>query len=198
MSNITTIKNIFHIFFISFFLIAFISCTSTLDKPEPPKQNVTDNKIEKVEKVEKVEKKEEQPPQPAATNNKQNVPDAVYNKTFSDINDFILKLNKIISDLKFEEWKKHLTQDYIDYYSNTSNLNKISENPTLKKYKIVLRSLKDYFTYVVVPSRSEASLDSISFIDDNNVKAYTIIEGDPDPVILYNLVRINNNWKIEK
>jgi len=180
MSNNTVAKNIFYMFFISFLMIAFISCAST-DKTEPQKQ---DNAVEK---------KEEKTSQPA---NNKNVTDAVYNKTFSDINDFILRLNQIIGDSKFDEWKKHLTKGYIDYYSNTENLRQISENPTLKKYKIVLRSLRDYFTYVVVPSRSEARLDSISFVDDNNIKAYMIIDGEP--AILYNLVRIDNNWKIEK
>jgi len=183
MSKITTIKNIFYPIFTSFLIILFISCAST-DKTETQKQSDADNKIEK---------KEEKTSQSA---NDKNVSEAVYNKTFSDIQDFIAKSNKIISDSNFEGWKKYLTKEYIDYYSNTENLKQISETPTLKKYKIVLRSLKDYFTYVVAPSRSEARLDSISFVDDSHVKAYMIIDGEP--IILYNLVKIDNNWKIEK
>ena len=198
MINITNTKNIFYIFFSSLLIIAFISCSSAAPpakktqtpvkketpaaKSETPKQNNTQN-----------EKKEEKKPQ---ASNDQNVSDAVYTQTFSDIEAFIAKLNKIISQSNFDEWKRYLTQGYIDYYSNPANLKTVSETPALKKHKIVLRSLKDYFTYVVVPSRSDTHLDSISFVDNNNIKAYMIIEGEP--IILYNLVKSNNNWKIEK
>ena len=189
-NNITMTKNLFYIIFISFLLIAFFSCASE-PQPIPQKQKPITQKQENT--TPPAEKKEEKPSQPA---NNQGVSDAVYNKTFADVQDFIAKLNKIIGDSNFEEWKKYLTQEYINYYSNPSNLREISKNDTLKKYNIVLRSLKDYFTYVVAPSRSDVTLDSISFFDDNNVKAYTIIDGEP--AILYNLVKINNNWKIEK
>ncbi len=183
MINFTSIKHFFYIFFPSILLIVSISCAST-DKKETPKQD----------DIIQAEKQETEPQQPA--NNGQKVSDAVYTKTFSDIEALIAKLNKIISDSNFEEWKKYLTQNYINYYSSPDNLRTVSETPTLKKYKIVLRSLKDYFSYVVVPSRSDARLDSISFVDDNNIKAYMMFDGEP--IILYNLVKIDGNWKIEK
>ena len=188
MGNITTIKKIFYIFFLSFLLIAFFSCSSTKKAP-PPKQKPATT----VQTPNTVEKKEEKPAQPSE---EKKVSDAVYNQTFSDIQDLVKKLNKIISDSNFEVWKRYLTQDYINYYSSPANLKQISDNPVLKKHNIALRSLKDYFTYVVVPSRSNATLDSISFVDDNHIKAYML---DSEVlVILYNLVKINNNWKIEK
>ncbi len=117
-----------------------------------------------------------------------------YTKIFTDIEKLIDDLNKIIRDQNFREWKQYLTKEYIDYYSNPENLRTISNTPTLKKYNITIRSLNDYFTYVVVPSRSDVSLDDISFIDDNNIKAYMNIEGEL--VVLYNLKYIDNSWKI--
>ena len=122
------------------------------------------------------------------------VSEETYTKTFTDIENLIETLNKIIRDQNFTQWKKHLTKEYIAYYSDPNNLKAISNTPTLKKYNITIRSMNDYFKYVVVPSRSDVSLDDISFIDDNNVKAYMNIDGEP--VVLYNLKYIDNHWKI--
>ena len=193
MGNNTTIKNIFYIFFLSFLIIAFFSCSSTKKAPPSKQKNTTTTTTTQKEKP--VEKIEEKPVKPAPAEEKK-VSEAVYNKTFSDIQDLVTKLNKIISDSNFDAWKKYLTQDYINYYSSPANLRQISENPILKKHNITLRSLKDYFTYVVVPSRSNATLDSISFVDDNHIKAY-MLDGDI-LVILYNLLKSNNSWKIDK
>ena len=190
MRNNTNIKNIFYFFLLCFLIIVFFSCSSTKKAPTPkPKATTTTQKQKPVEKV------EEKPVKSAPVEEKK-VSEAVYNQTFSDIQEFVTKLNKIISDSNFEAWKKYLTQEYINYYSNPANLRQISENPILKKHNITLKSLKDYFTYVVVPSRSNATLDSISFVDDNHIKAY-MLDGDI-LVILYNLVKTNNNWKIDK
>lgn len=122
------------------------------------------------------------------------VSEETYTKIFTDIEKLIEELNKIIRDQDFSAWKKHLTREYIAHYSSLDNLKTISDTPTLKKYNIKIRSLNDYFLYVVVPSRSNVSLDDISFIDDNNIKAYMNIDGDP--VVLYNLKSINGTWKI--
>ena len=180
MIIITVFKRIFYIFFTSFLIIAFTSCSSN----EPIKQ------VEQTEQTVQIE-------QISHSVNNQNVTDEVYNKTFFDIQEFIEKLNTIIGNLNFTEWRTHLTQDYIIFYSNSENLRQISESSTtLKRHRIVLRTLRDYFEYVVAPSRSEVRLDSIAFVDDNNVMAYMIIDGEP--FVIYNLVKINNNWKVEK
>jgi hypothetical protein len=122
------------------------------------------------------------------------ISEETYTKIFTDIEKLIETLNKIIREENFNAWKKHLTKEYIAHYSDTTNLNEINKTPTLKKYNIKIRSLKDYFIYVVAPSRSDVNLDDISFIDDNNIKAYMKIDGDP--VVLYNLKYIDDTWKI--
>jgi len=164
------------------FLCIFLSCASA-PAPEKPAEPV------------KVQPEPAAVPEPAAqTPDQFKVSEDLYKKTFSDIEALINTLNRIISDTNFDEWKKYLTKEYIEYYSSQENLKNFSETPILKKYKIVLRSLKDYFTYVVVPSRADVQLDDISFLDDNNIKAYMKIDGEP--VVLYTLINIQGNWKI--
>ncbi|MCL2793228.1 MAG: hypothetical protein FWD87_09065 [Spirochaetaceae bacterium] len=180
--NITTIKNILYLFFASFLLIVFISCTST-EKPVAPPRPQPAPPVEIA-------------PLPPAPANNQPVSDDVFQQTFFDIQSFISTLNKIISDSNYDEWIKHLTQNYINFYSNPATLRQISQAPALRRNNIQLNTLRDYFIYVVVPSRSNVRLDSISIIDDNNIRAYMVIDGES--VTLYNLVNVNNNWKIER
>jgi hypothetical protein len=114
----------------------------------------------------------------------------------TDIADLIDKLNTIITSKDYEGWKKYLSEDYISYYSNQDILKEKSNSPLLSKYKIVLRSLEDYFNYVVVGSRQNVQLDEIKALDRNRIKAYMFINNSP--VIIYELIRIDDNWKIGK
>jgi hypothetical protein len=50
---------------------------------------------------------------------------------------------------------------------------------------------------VVVPSRSNAKLDEIEFLDSNRVTAYMYNMGNPEQrIILYQLTNIDGVWKI--
>jgi len=60
--------------------------------------------------------------------------------------------------------------------SSPAFLARVSESARLKNQKIVLRDLKDYFMYVVVPSRANDRVDDIEFIGQNRVKAFTVTE----------------------
>ncbi len=117
-------------------------------------------------------------------------------KAETDIAVLIEKLNKIIASKKYENWKLNLSDDYIKYYSDPEVLKDKSQSPLLVKYGIVLRSLEDYFNYVVVGSRQNVKLDEIKVIDRDRIKAYMYVKGTP--VIIYELVRIDNEWKIGK
>ncbi|HUZ18858.1 MAG TPA: hypothetical protein VMV68_10765 [Spirochaetia bacterium] len=119
---------------------------------------------------------------------------AQYQQTFDDIRALIEELNVIIGNEDYTAWLSHLTAEYRDYYSNSATLQVISEQPILTRRGIVLRSLEDYFRYVVVPSRADAHLDDLDFVDPDHVKAITIVSGSR--YILYDLKRQGNEWKI--
>jgi len=115
--------------------------------------------------------------------------------TFFDVKALINKLNKIIQAKDFEAWSAELTQGYRDYYSSADTLAEISEYAVLKRQKIVLKSLKDYFTHVVYPSRQNDRVDDIEFIDEFKIRAIIVnIKGER--LVLYNLEKIDDTWKI--
>ena len=122
------------------------------------------------------------------------VTEEVFSQTFSDIESLIQRLNSIISASKFEKWQEYLTEEYKNHYSKEETLRELSNRPILQKYNIRLTSLKDYFNYVVVPSRSDVRLDDLFFQDNNHVKAIMII--DDQRVILYQLEKVDGEWKI--
>ena len=122
------------------------------------------------------------------------VSEEVFAQTFSDVETLINELNKTIRNKNYDKWLTFLTDEYKDYYSSPGVLREISKKPTMQKYDIRLITLKDYFTYVVVPSRSNARLDDLVFEDNNHVKAIMII--DEQRVILYQLVKVDGEWKI--
>lgn len=118
----------------------------------------------------------------------------VYERTFTEIELVIEQLNTIIQQGDFETWTTYLTWEYIDEMSSPKNLREMSEQPILKKYNVRLESLRDYFRFVVVPSRSHVRLDDIVFLDEGRVKA--IMEVDEQRIILYQLEKRDDTWKI--
>lgn len=117
-----------------------------------------------------------------------------YTVTFNEISAVIEKLNKIIRNKEYNIWFTYLTDDYIQEKGDRDYLKELSNTPVILNQKIELLSLKDYFYYVVVPSRYNVKVDKISFIDKMHVKAYTYI--NKEFVILYYLEKQNDEWKI--
>jgi hypothetical protein len=115
--------------------------------------------------------------------------------TFTDISGLIETLNTIIRGKDYEAWTSYLTADYSGHYSDPAVLAEMSQEPALKRYNVVLRSMRDYFTYVVYPSRQNMRLDDIEFIDENRVRAITI-NSKEERLVLYNLEKIGDTWKI--
>ena len=119
----------------------------------------------------------------------------IYEKTFDDVEVLIDRLNTIIRNENFEEWNQYLTREYREHYSDPAVLREISDDLRKKyRYELRLRSLRDYFLYIVVGSREEATLDKIEFIDENHLLAYSIV--NDTPVILYYLANDGEGWKI--
>lgn len=154
-------------------------------KEEPPEQI-----------VEAAEEAESEPiePEPQPEEEEFVVTEEVYSKTFSEIEVFIRSLNEIIRREDYDTWLTYLSEDYIQRTCDPEYLKEQSDQPLLKKSNVHLRDLRDYFTYVVVPSRTQAQLDEIEFIDESQVRAFAMIRNTK--ALLYLLVRENGNWKI--
>ncbi len=152
-------------------------------KPEPEPEVIQEPLFPKKEEEKLTAEKEEY-----------EVTEEIYKKTFEAIEELIQRLNSIIKSEDFETWLTYLTEDYKEKLNDQQFLKEVSEQPILKKYNIRLTSIRDYFTYVVVPSRSNARLDEIVFVDDTHVKAIMIL--NENPVILYQLEKKNGSWKI--
>lgn len=144
-----------------------------------------------------------QPAQPAAAApeapprafDPSSVTQEVKKATFADAKALIERLNAIIQAKDFLSWKTYLTPAYIAYYSDPVVLAKLSESPVLKRAGIVLHSLQDYFMEVVYNSRQNARLDDIDFVSEDSIVAITI-SPQGDRLVLYNLERQNDSWKI--
>jgi hypothetical protein len=118
----------------------------------------------------------------------------VYTRTFEEIGEFIDNLNLIIRNADYESWLTFLSEEYIRVTADPLYLKDQSEKPLLKQANIQLADLRDYFTHVVVPSRTQATVDEIEFLDENHVKAIAVLRGTR--VILYLLERDDSQWKI--
>lgn len=115
--------------------------------------------------------------------------------TFIDVRSLITTLNTIIQHKDYEAWISHLTQEYMAYYSDPQVLAQISEYPVLKRVGIKLKDLRDYFLYVVYPSRQNDRVDDVEFVGELRIKAITVTQTG-DRQILYNLEKIGDTWKI--
>ncbi len=106
-----------------------------------------------------------------------------------------MKLNTIIDKKAFSEWQGYLDDAYRKIYSDPQRLKDYSDNsPFLKQAGVKLTSLEDYFRFVVVPSRAKVVVDDISFVDEDRVEVWTVV--DNERLLLYLLKLYGNRWKI--
>lgn len=117
-----------------------------------------------------------------------------YDDTFGKISRMIDDLNEIIKNRDFASWLLMISDEYRLEKNDPAFLAELSELPTLKRQNIRLKSIRDYFDHVIVPSRAKTNLERIVFIDRDRVKALSTLYGQP--VILYYFVRKGNSWKI--
>jgi hypothetical protein len=118
----------------------------------------------------------------------------LYEQTFEEIEMLIKELNQVISKKQYDRWLKYLSINYIRKYNSTEILNEINEYPQMKDNGIVLKDLRGYFDWVVVPSRSRAVLWEIDLVGETQVIAYSSFEGKRAK--LYELEKIDDKWKI--
>ena len=137
------------------------------------------------------------------------ISEAVYKAAKSEITITIFELNWIIKARDYKAWVAHLADSYFKEISSKNFLDEKTEElykrdqivahnlgkdpNTVEKH--VLRTARDYFDYVVVPSRQNDHVDAIDFNSENRVTAYTV-DNRGSRLVLYNLELINNGWKI--
>ncbi len=138
--------------------------------------------------------KEEIKPSPKVEDENVKISQEEYKKTFQEVERVIEELNTIIKAGDYHRWEQFLTPKFIASVMDPENLKKINEQPLLKRNKIEIKTLHDYFMYVVVPSRASVRLDDLIFTDQNKVKAFMFIR--QDPVLIYQLEKIGETWKI--
>jgi hypothetical protein len=161
-------------------LIFFMACSSEPEEMQEPIQ----------EEIEPVVIDETEPVEEEIFE----VTQEIYDKTFHEINELIKHLDGIIAKKNYIEWESNLSDSYILTYSDKELLLEKSESPILEMNDIVLESLKDYFKYVVVPSRMSLELEEIDFDDESHVTAWTIFNNNKTK--LYQLELIDGSWKI--
>ena len=120
---------------------------------------------------------------------------AKYESTKNDIQNYIEELNTIIKNKNYNAWTANLSDEYFNEISDPEFLKGISEWPILKSRKIVLKTAKDYFDQVVVPSRTNIKVDDIEFTSQDRVKVFTINSRN-ERLRMYDLEQTGNTWKI--
>ena len=138
-----------------------------------------------------------------------NVPQDLYEATIKDIRAFIDVLNRIIRARDYNSWVTHLSDSYYQLINSAEFLEERTEdlfrrdqmvaqnmgrNPRLVQRR-VLRTARDYFEHIVVPSRSNDRVDDITFVSATQIIVYTV-DSRGQRLILYNLKKIDNRWKI--
>jgi hypothetical protein len=115
--------------------------------------------------------------------------------SLAEIRVLVDKLNALIQKKAFQEWKTYLDQDYIRTYSDPVKLRDVTaRDPVLKNLNIKLKNLEDFFKFEVVPSRADTVVDDISFVDENRVYVWTVV--DNERFLLYLLKLYGKEWKI--
>lgn len=99
----------------------------------------------------------------------------------------------------FDGWYNSLSRNYRAFIENPDELLKMSKKSAyLKRKKITLRSAKDYFDYIVIPSREGIALRYVNFhrIDEKNIKVNCVLDGNTN--FVYDFVYENESWKLDK
>lgn len=182
--------NMKKLFLLSIMSIFLFSCKTVEPTVEEPVQT-TEQKVEATVEVEPEVVEVEVP----ETTVKEgiDVSEDLYNKTFDEIKNLIDELTHLIRKKNFNGWKRFLSEKYIELVGSAEHLREVSESPSLKDV-VELKNLRDYFQWVVVPSRASARLDEIIFKDEQHVTAYMYIE--QNRTILFQFELIDNEWTI--
>ena len=115
-----------------------------------------------------------------------------YDQTKTEMEKIVEQLNKITASKDYRQWLTFLSEDYKQQYSQALTLQKVSEALPVKGIK--LKSLKDYFIYVFVPSRQNVRVDDIKFVSPTRVDV--IMKQANVSLLVYGLENIDGTWKL--
>ncbi len=116
-----------------------------------------------------------------------------YESTKSELQLVVEDLNRITYARDYQRWLTYLSEAYVATLSDPANLEKVSASLPTKGIK--LKNLKDYFSYVFVPSRQNMRVDDIQFVSPTLV--YVIMELSPkNPAAIYILEKTAAGWKL--
>ncbi|MGP1594691.1 MAG: hypothetical protein ACTTH8_05550 [Treponema sp.] len=115
-----------------------------------------------------------------------------YDQTKSELEKVVEQLNKITATRDYNKWLDFLSPQYKRDYSDPAVLKVVSEALPVKGIK--LKTLKDFFTYVFVPSRSKIRVDDIVFLSPQRVNVLMRQEGKT--VLIYGIENTNGEWKL--
>jgi len=119
-----------------------------------------------------------------------------YNEVLDEVKAFVDSLNLIIKDKNYYRWRSVLSEELLKEISSSEFLANASKWPSMKSRGIVLKEPKDYFNYVVVPSRANSQVDKIEIMDNNRVKAFYINTRKERTELVYELAKIGDSWTI--
>ncbi len=118
------------------------------------------------------------------------------NTIYDELRLFAGYVHERIAAQDFYTWKELLTDAYIAHYDDNEYLAQLSQRQVLRNQGVTLRTLRDYFDYVVVESRTDTAVDAVEVLDTDQALAYTEIEGER--VVLMLAVVENGRWKIDR
>ena len=115
-----------------------------------------------------------------------------YDQTKTEMEKIVEKLNRITATNDYAQWTTFLSEEYKQQYSQPLTLRKVSEALPVKGIK--LKSLRDYFMFVFVPSRQNVRVDDIRFVSSTRVDV--IMKQADVSLLVYGLENINGSWKL--
>lgn len=157
--------------------------------------------VEKKEEVKKIE----EPPAPAPVEENKAMEEykrSVAENTTIDFDTFaedkkqimkiIEELIVIMKDGDDIKWRNYVEKSSLQYWSDVSHLAAYSKK--LPQKTVRMKTLKDYFKWVFVPSRKGQTIDEIRYISNENIKAVQV--RDDKDIVYYYFRKENGKWKI--
>ena len=115
-----------------------------------------------------------------------------YDQTKTEMEKVVEQLNRITASKDYTKWLSFLSDEYQRQYSQAATLKTVSEALPVKGIK--LKSLKDYFSYVFVPSRQNVRVDDIKFVSPTRVNV--IMKQGNVSLLIYAIENIDGKWKL--